>query len=109
MIFPPFKSHGKPGLFIHFNPNQMAEIIRNPSEIIVKNPVQSPETWHFLLIQNPKIEVKAVVVVGVPDSAEGEVPVAWVLPGDEAPTAMELEEQGIGGYSYTHTYIYTYI
>jgi hypothetical protein len=37
-------------MFIHFNPNQMAKIIRNPSEIIVKNPVQSPETWHFLLI-----------------------------------------------------------
>ena len=47
----------------------------------------------------PKIlEVKAVVVVGVPDPAEGQVPVAWLLPGDDTPTVMELEElQGIGG------------
>ncbi|CAL1128686.1 unnamed protein product [Cladocopium goreaui] len=50
------------------------------------------ERW---LLEHPK--VKAVVVVGVPDSAEGEVPVAWVLPGDEAPTAMELEEHATKG------------
>ena len=51
-----------------------------------------------------------MVVVGVPDSAEGEVPVAWVLPGDEAPTAMELEEQGLGAiHTHTHIYIYTCI
>lgn len=50
------------------------------------------ERW---LLEHPK--VKAVVVVGVPDSAEGEVPVAWVLPGDEAPTAMELEEHPTKG------------
>lgn len=52
------------------------------------------ERW---LLEHPK--VKAAVVVGVPDPAEGEVPVAWVLSdeSDEAPTAMELEEHAAKG------------